>query len=45
VGAQKNNGGFGGAEEALFERRDFRDRFDGLERREHQGEGLFFAVL
>jgi hypothetical protein len=42
---EEDDGGFGGAEEALLERGDFAGSFDGRERGEHQGEGLFLAVL
>ncbi len=42
---EQDDGGFGGAEEALFEGRDFARGLDAGQRREHEGEGLFFAVF
>src|ERR1039458_2110546 len=45
LAAEEDDGGFGGTQEALFERRYVAGCLDGRERWEHQGEGLFLAVL
>jgi hypothetical protein len=43
--AEEEDGGFGGTEEAFFEWGEFADGADGIEGREHQGEGFFFAMF
>ena len=43
--AKENDGGLGGAEQALFKGGDFAGCLYDRERWEHEGEGLFLAVL
>ncbi len=45
LAAEQDDGGFGGVEESLLEGRNLTLRLDGRQRRKHEREGLFLAVL